>query len=138
MAQISESIRPKIDLDLSKVLQSSEPNQMLRVILIVSDPRTACEEPDLKPSAYATTADYRRALIKRRSDHLVQAHGETLQTLKDLSLEVHGGTLNRAVVVTGPVDQIRKALALPAIEQALLDHSIELSPSVSKTQDSPA
>jgi hypothetical protein len=81
---------------------------------------------DLKPSQFPTRTAYREALIDLRQSELSEGIGETIQRLRDLSLEVHGGQSTRAVVIEGSASNIDRGLQLPGVRSGALDVPIGL------------
>jgi hypothetical protein len=75
----------------------------------------------IKPSQFASRIAYREALIDQRRSSLSTSIGPTIQSLRKLSLEVHGGQSTRAVVVEGSASNINRGLQLPGVRSAALD-----------------
>lgn len=68
----------------------------------------------------------RQKLIEHRRAALAAELGEVLDSLRGLSLTVHGGTLGRVVVAEGAADKIKAGLRLPAVRRATLDQDLQI------------
>jgi hypothetical protein len=81
----------------------------------------------IKPSQFSSRLAYRKALIDQRRSSLSISIGPTIQSLRELSLEVHGGQSTRAVVVEGSASNIDRGLQLPGVRSAALDVRLDFS-----------
>lgn len=113
----------KADPTLRGLLESSSPDDSLRVILVLAEPETT---KAISPVRSSSPEELRRILRERQRTRMAQTFGPTLQSLRDLELNPQGGELTSAVVVEGPVSAIREALALPGVTSALHDAPIGL------------
>lgn len=120
----------KIDPSLGDALTDAPSGAILRAVLVLGadehDERSG--EPALPPSAFPSRAAWRQALLARRHQQLAHETGRTVEALRGLGLQPHGGTAGRTVVVEGSAQQLLTALDLPGVRHASLDRSIALAP----------
>ena len=114
-------IRAKADPLLAARLLSAAPDDIVRVVLWLTEP-TVSSAPPLRA---ATAGGYRATLIDRRRQELA-FHTDTLKALERLHLNPQGGRVTTTVVVEGPAAAVEEALELPAVRNAALDREMDL------------
>ncbi|NEP57422.1 MAG: NACHT domain-containing protein [Symploca sp. SIO2G7] len=126
--KLTESHIAKIDPLLEEELIRAEGNERLRVAMAIGSDKAnqSGEDHSQKPhpSDFNSPRAYRQALIDRQRNQLARELDTTIQALKDLSLEIYGGTTSRIVVVEGTAYQIFSSLDLPGVRSASLDQTI--------------
>lgn len=126
--KLADPVIEKADDALRETLEKAAGQERVRAILHLeapsADASSSPSPPD--PTAFHSRADYRRAVVKHRWRTLDKDQGPTIQKLKDLSLDVHGGSLGRTVVVEGPAERLASGLALPGVSQGHLDQEMDL------------
>jgi hypothetical protein len=118
----------KADELLLDALQEAKPNEPMRALLFLDgqDAEAPSNAEILDPDQFESRTDYRRELLARRSAELSNRLGQTLDALRELSLQVHGGSIQHAVLVEGPAAKILESLALEGVRKARLDRPVEL------------
>ncbi len=118
----------KANSDLRKFLENTDANTFVRVVLILAEAgaRVAASVSDMRRSDYRSNTDYRRALIDKRRTEVSELTADTMKDLKELSLQVTGGEIGRAVVAEGSAGQVARALKLDGVSSAMLDTPIGL------------
>lgn len=112
----------KADEPLREALQQAEPKATIQAVVVLEpDAGQTAHRPDARMSM-----DARESLIKGRLAELAELLGPTLQALRDLGLEVHGGRHGRTAVVKGKARDLLASLDLPAVRHVLLDRPIDL------------
>lgn len=126
--RVNRKILNKADPELREALKNAEGEEVLSAILLLGpDQEERCTNTEeLSPSQFPSRTDWRKALIAQRQQQMEQEIGGTIQALRDLGLEPHGGTITRAVVVQKEAQQVVKALELPGVRHASLDQPIDL------------
>ena len=119
----------KADNELRTFLRTAESDDPVRVVLILGegdDTSGKNSAVEVRPSDFNSKADYRNALIDRRKASLRDSVGDTVNSLRQLSLKLTGGEIVRAIVAEGSAGQIAGALKLPGVSSAMLDRTIDL------------
>jgi hypothetical protein len=120
----------KADKPLRETLRQVKPEERLRAILFLGPERPEAAQiessKEISPDDFESRSEYRGALIARQQKALAARYGKTLQELRDLDLDVHGGQQIRAVVVSGKARNIVACLSLEDVRQAVLDRPIDL------------
>ena len=126
--KLAEPVIEKADEALRETLERAGGKDRVRAILHLDPPAAApaADSSAPRPETFRSREDYRRAVVQHRSKALAEDQGPTIQKLKDLSLEVHGGALGRTVVVEGNAENLADGLALPGVCEAHLDEEMEL------------
>ncbi len=126
--ELSANKAAKIDPLLREKLQGARGDETIRVVMVLGeDEHSSRIDRQLHPSQFPSRTAWREALIKQRGSQLEDEIGDTLESLRRLSLQPRGGTIGRTVVVEGPVRDIVSSLELPGVRHASLDRPIMLT-----------
>jgi hypothetical protein len=118
----------KADVSLREAIEQADPGQTLQAVVDLDpvDGTTRGASKQLTPGEFGSRDEYRQAMINRREAELAEKLGPTLQSLRELGLEVKGGRLGRTVVLKGAASDLLASLDLPAVRQATLDQPFGL------------
>jgi hypothetical protein len=124
----------KADESLREALRQAQPPETIQAVMVLetADDRTGSASKQPEPGEFSSREEYRQAMIDQREAELAEQLGATLQSLRDLGLEVHGGRRGRTVVVKGAARDLLASLDIPAVRQATLDQPFGLSDSSSR------
>lgn len=117
----------KADAALRQRLDEAKPGDTVRVVMILDPSQTSGlshESKVPKPTEFPDRVAYREALITKQKAAMTDSVGATIQSLKDLSLKVHGGEVTRAIVVEGAAKDLLASLGLPGVRSATLDQPL--------------
>ena len=125
----------KIDLLLKEALSKVQENEdkLIRVSLLLDKVEPKVDSL-LSPSKFPSRQAYRKALIEQRRFQINEALGDTIQSLKELSLKTVSDNISSVIVVEGQADQILKALEIPGVCHASLDRLISIPNLISPNQ----
>ena len=122
--------RAKADPLLQEILNHSSTDEMLQVVMVLDEDKANLSPAEtLKPSQFASRVEYRQALIDQRKKQLETGSvGQTIESLNNLDLIIHGGKASRFLVVEGTAAEIVKSLSLSGVKSATLDQIIRIDP----------
>jgi hypothetical protein len=100
-----------------------KPDTTVRAILVLRDPEPADSAvPEaLDPHDYADRRAWRVAQIEARRGLIEERYGSVLADMRDLGLDLVGGTLTPVVVVTGDAAAVRDALSNDMVASATFE-----------------
>lgn len=124
--KLDEEQIAKADPLLKDTLNKAQEDENIRAVVVLGS-STAANQGDQEPhpSEFPSYQAWREAMVERRKSQLAGEIGDTLEKLRDLSLNPRGGTISRAVAVEGTASNIADSLALPGVSHAILDREIE-------------
>jgi len=126
--ELSANTAAKIDPLLRERLRNAREDETIRVVMVLGeDEHSSRIDREMHPSQFPSRTAWREALIKQRQSQLASEIGDTLEGLRERSLQPRGGTISHTVVVEGSVRDIVSSLELPGVRHASLDRPIELS-----------
>jgi hypothetical protein len=100
-----------------------KPDTTVRAILVLRDPEPADSAvPEaLDPHDYADRRAWRVAQIEAQRGLIEERYGSVLADMRDLGLDLVGGTLTPVVVVTGDAAAVRNALSNDMVASATFE-----------------
>jgi hypothetical protein len=106
-----------------RVALDGEPDTTVRAILVLRDPEPADSAlPEaLDPHDYADRRAWRVAQIEARRGLIEERYGRVLADMRNLGLDLVGGTLAPVVVVTGDAAAVRDALSNSMVASATFE-----------------
>lgn len=116
----------KADPLLEDTLKQAGEDENIRAVVVLGSSVPAGQvDQEPHPSQFPSRQAWREAMVERRESQLEGEIGDTLEELRNLSLNPRGGTISRAVAVEGSARDIADSLALPGVNHAILDREIE-------------
>lgn len=112
----------------SEAINSNELSfQVSKAVIVLNLPETeSSPSKGLRPHDFPSRKAYRQALIEQRTSAIARSLCEVKSALRELSLQVIGGTTSNVVVVEGPDKQIRKARDIEGVLQVIVDQPVLL------------
>lgn len=125
---LTEAQRAKLDDELVARLEAADGGERIRAIVSLGkdrEPRAAVAAgSSLDPRRFSSRRDYRAALIEKQKSAVRESIGSTLDELRQLELDLLGGTTTQTVVVEGPASVLAASLDLSGVRHAELDREV--------------
>jgi hypothetical protein len=106
-----------------RVALGGQPDATIRAILVLREPepadRAAADVVDRDD--YADRRAWREAQIEAQRNLIEKRYGSVLADMRDLGLELVGGTITPVVVVTGDAAAVRDALRYDVVASATFE-----------------
>lgn len=106
-----------------RVALGGQPDATIRAIFVLREPEPAdrVAADVLDRDDYTDRRAWREAQIEAQRDRIEERYGSVLADMRDLGLELVGGTMTPVVVVTGDAAAVRDALRYDLVASATFE-----------------